>query len=93
MTKKAFKELCNSGHEYGHGKNKHNAMFFDWVRNDDGVGFKYGVAMSIVNGNKKELFDAFYNWVVKGIDLPYYIRYKYANTDNQRFKTPICLNF
>ena len=96
ITKKAFKELC-SFHAYGYGQRKYNAIYFDWRdhKNTDEIisrGFKYGIASFIGNVNKKELFDIFYSWVIKGKKLPWFIYAKYAKNNSQRFKTPICLN-
>jgi hypothetical protein len=91
MTKKAFKELC-SFHEYtgynGH-RIKHNVIYFDHTEK----GFKYAVALDIKNGNKAELFEALYNWVTKEVQPVWYIRYKYAETDEKRFKVSLSLNF
>jgi len=93
MTKKQFKETCDLTHVYGRGQNRHNAIYFDWQVTDKGRGFKYGVAASIQNSTKAELFNAMYDWVIKGISLPWWIRYKFAETDEKRFKVPISLNF
>ena len=91
MTKKEFKSKC-SFHEYvgynGH-KIKHNVIYFDHKEN----GFKYAVALDIKNGTRKELFDALYNWVTKDIVPTWYIRYKFAETDDKRFKVGLSLNF
>ena len=40
---------------------------------------------------KKELFDEFYEWVINGVELPYYVQYKYAKDDTERFKVPLSL--
>lgn len=96
MTKKQFKILVSFS-RYTCGGDVHNAFFFDWSDKDieEGVGFKYGVVCRLDTDhcNKTELLNHFYNWVFNSIPLPYYIRYKYAAKDCDRFKTPISLNF
>lgn len=92
ITKKVFKERC-SFHEYGTGKKKHNAIYYDWCENKEGKGFKYGIASSIQDCTKNELFDCLYDWVCNEISLPYYVRYKYATDDKHRFKVSLILNF
>jgi hypothetical protein len=95
MTKKEFKEKCRfdlySG--VGYNRTKTNAIFFDWQETEQGRGFKFGVAANRTNCSKADLFKHLYDWVEKEISLPYYVRYKLAETDAQRFKTPISLNF
>jgi len=95
VSKKEFKELC-SFHTYkgwdGH-RVKYNAIYFDWKSTDEGLGFKYAVAMNIKDGTKAELFTELYKWVCECVALPWYIRYKYAVEDKQRFKAGISLNF
>ncbi len=95
MTKKAFKEKC-SFHEYvdynGH-RIKHNVIYFDWKDCGTTRGYKYAVALDIKNGTRKELFDALYDWVTKEIVPVWYIRYKYAETDDKRFKVGLSLKF
>lgn len=95
MTKKAFKERC-SFHTYTgwNGRRiKHNVIYFDWQNTEKGNGFKYAVAMNIVDGTKAELFEAMYKWVCESIALPWYIRYKCAVNDENRFKAGLSLNF
>ena len=89
MTKKDFKTRCDLSHVYGTGKNRVNAIYVDWQDTLKGRGFKYGVATSIENCTKAELFDHLYNWIERGINLPYYIYSRFAQYDSQRFKTPI----
>lgn len=89
MTKKEFKERC-SFHVYGRGHRRHNAIFFDWAQ---GLGFKFGVATSIENMTRAELFNDFYKWVIEEIEPSWWIRYKFASDDHARFKVPISLNF
>lgn len=94
VTKKEFKERCDF-HVYkgtrGGKSVKTNAIYFDHQFTDNGNGFKYAVAME--GGTKKELFDALYDWVCEAIALPYYIRYRVAVNDKDRFKVAISLNF
>jgi hypothetical protein len=95
VSKKSFKEKCDF-HVYtgwnGH-RIKHNVIYFDYKQTDEGRGFKYAVAMDIQNGNKAELFEALYQWVCNSVALPWYIRYKCANEDKDRFKVGLSLNF
>jgi hypothetical protein len=91
MTKKEFKDRCNF-HVYtgwnGH-RIKHNVIYFDHNNN----GFKYAVALNIKDGNKAELINVLYDWVVNGITPPWYVRCKYAISDEKRFKVGLSLNF
>lgn len=84
MTKKEFKERC-SFHEYGRGKNKRNAIYYDYTRD----GFKYMVKTNIENAKKNELFNILYNWVIKEEIPDWWVEYKYAATDNDRFKVAL----
>lgn len=88
MTKKNFKELC-SFHEYGKGRSKRNAIYFDWQTNDNGNGFKYMVKSRHENLNKSELFNVLYDWVVNSKQPDWYVQCKYATTDNDRFKVSL----
>ena len=93
ISKKSFKERC-SFHTYtGWNGFKHNVIYFDYQETEKGKGFKYAVAMNVKNGTKAELFEAFYQWVCNSIELPWYIRYKYANDDENRFKVSLSLNW
>jgi len=95
MTKKEFIEQCNfhvyTGYLNGH-KIKHNVIFFDYKDNDEGRGYKYAVAMDIKNGTKAKLIDYLYDWV-REKTLPYYVRYKFAATDAERFRPQLQLNW
>jgi len=94
-TKKEFKERC-SFHLYtgvGYNRTKTNVIFFDWQDTENGRGFKYGVAADRTNCSKADLFKHLFEWVTKEVSLPYYVRYKFAETDANRFKTPISLTF
>jgi len=92
ITKKAFREFC-SFHTYGRGRNRHNAIYFDWKQTDMGTGFKYGVAASIEFMTRAALFNELYDWVTREVEPQYCVRYKYAAQDHNRFKAPVCLNF
>lgn len=92
ITKKAFKELCDTNHVYGRGKQRINTVYFDWQETPDGRGFKYGVASSVENCTKAELLDIAYDWIICQKHVPYYVFSKYAHTDAQRFKVPISFN-
>jgi len=90
MTKKAFKERC-SFHEYGSGRQKRNAIYFDWksdVKNN-AVGFKFMVKANIVDCKRNELFNAMYDWVTKSIQPDWFIQYRFAETDDKRFKVSL----
>ena len=99
LTKKDFKELvyytCYTGWD-GH-RIKINAFFLDWKdcdwndckKNNKPYwgGYKYMVKANIKDCSKQELFNQFYDWVTEKIQQPdWYIGYKYANTDQERFK-------
>ena len=92
ITKKLFKEKCDA-HRYTGDRSRTNAIYFDWQETPEGRGFKYGVAMDTRNGTKAELLEVLYQWVFNDVEPPYYVRYKLAVEDKNRFKVPICLNF
>jgi len=92
MTKKDFKEQCNTDHCFGRGKGKVNAIYFDWKSDEFGRGFKYAAAASVENMTKAELFDEFYNWINNGVYMSYYIYSRFAQYDKQRFKLPMTFN-
>lgn len=81
MSKKEFKERC-SFHVYGKGQRKINAIYYDWRS----TGFKYVVKGHIRGIKLNELFNVLYNWVIKDEIPPYYVHYKFAETDENRFK-------
>lgn len=85
MTKKEFKELC-SFHEYGGGMKKRNAIYCGYKPE---YGFKYMVKGSVINLKKNELFNVLYDWVMNEKQPPYYVEYKYAHTDDERFKVSL----
>ena len=88
MTKKEFKERCGV-HIYGKGKRKLNAIYFDWKRSEDGTGYKFVVKAQIGNCKLTELYNHLYNWAMNEVQLPYFIQYKFAETDDKRFKVQI----
>ena len=90
MTKKDFKEKC-SFHEYGKGKEKRNAIYYDWSNDyeNNSLGFKYMVKASVENSSKAELFNILYEWVIKMIMLPWWVTYRFAETEQNRFKVSI----
>lgn len=88
MTKKEFKERC-SFHEYGKGQNKRNAIYFGSGHDKDGrwLGFQFMVKSGVQSIGKQDLFNVLYDWVNERINQPpYYVQYRYAETDEQRFK-------
>ena len=90
MTKKDFKEKC-SFHEYGKGKEKRNAIYYDWSNDyeNNSLGFKYMVKADVENSSKAELFNILYEWVIKMIMLPWWVTYRFAETEQNRFKVSI----
>lgn len=89
ITKKEFKEQC-SFHEYGKGMNKRNAIYFDWKSEKNIVGYRFMVKANVQSCKKDELYNELYNWVTLRTNIvPYYVQYKYARTDSERFKVPI----
>jgi len=93
MTKKDFKTRCDFNHVYGRGANRINAVYVDWKETEQGRGFKYGVATSVANCTKAELFNHLYNWIENQVNLPYYIFSRFAQYDSQRFKVPISFSY
>jgi len=103
LTKKEFKDLC-SFHVYTGRGEKHNVIFYDWKVTDNGRGFKYGIVANIKDMTKKDLFDEFYRCIILELHqsdnlfiAPWWMhknyRFKYAGTDNERFRVPLSLNF
>ena len=93
ISKKSFKERCDMSHTYKGDRSRINTIYFDWQETPEGRGFKCAVAMDTRNGTKAELLDILYHWICQSEAPPWYVRYKYANEDKDRFKCPICLNF
>lgn len=97
ITKKEFKEKC-SFHKYGRGKNKINAIYFDWQNTEFGTGFRFMVSGSVDHILKSELFEVMYKWVRESennhesqFNLPWYVNYRYAVNDCQRFNVPLSM--
>lgn len=88
MTKKEFKERCGMHRYTGRGTPAINGLFFDWQGYH---GYKYAVYASSQDISKKDLINAFYDWVLYNRTLPWYVTSKYAETDEKRFKVPISL--
>ena len=90
MNKKEFKAKCNF-HEYGRGKNKRNAIYFDWKTDtkNNAVGFKYMVKASVENCLKTELFNALFDWVTKEKQPSWWVEYRIATREQDRFKVSI----
>ena len=89
QTKKAFREICDTGHVYGRGANRWNTIYFEWRDNDKGRGFRLAVAARASACTKAELFNHFYDWVTYNAQLPYYVLRRVAETEEQRFKVPL----
>lgn len=97
MTKKDFKEMA-SVHKYtGGGQWNQTAVFFDWQSgtkdNKVFAGFKYCVSTYTKNIKQQELVDLLYDIITGKLtqdDLPYFVVLDVAETDQQRFKVPIC---
>ena len=90
MTKKDFKEKC-SFHQYGRGRNKRNAIYYDWKIDlkNDAVGYKFMVKSTVEDAKLNELFNVLYDWVINEVDVPYWIQYKFADTEQKRFKVSL----
>ena len=100
MTKKDFKNEC-SYHVYGKGKNKKNAIFFDWksgmstIPTENGVyynfcGYKFMVSSNVQRFSKKELSDIMYLWISQEMYIPE-CPYRFADTNEKRFKVPLSM--
>ena len=99
MNKKQFKSECTD--QTYTGWNGHririNAFFFGWAEVEDISlgrtfrGYKYMVSSNVKNISKAKLFDLFYKWVENGENLPYYVDYKFAQLDADRFKVPLSI--
>lgn len=87
ITKKRFKELVYSN-VYTGGGIRINAMFVDWKER---FGYKFMVYGNVKDISKKDLFNVLYDWVNNEIQPPYKVAYKYAETDDKRFKIQLSL--
>jgi len=91
MTKKEFKDRC-SFHEYGRGKSKRNAIYYDWKSDfeNKAVGFRFMVKCKVEDALKTELFNELYDWVHEKIQQPsWWVDRKYAHTEQDRFKVSL----
>lgn len=99
MNKKQFKaEVTDQTYVGFNGKKvKINAFFFGYAQGEDIStgktfrGYKYMVSGNVKDLNKAELLDAMYAWIENGTNLPWFINYKYAATDAQRFRVSLSL--
>lgn len=92
MTKKLFKERC-SFHKYGGTSYRLNSIYYDHQYTPEGSGYKYVVKGVNTTIKVPELFNILYNWVVNGVEPPYYVRFKHAVKDKDRFKIQISERF
>ena len=93
LTKKAFKELCDV-HVYTGGGRRLTAIFYDWKQANSNCfgGYKYMVKGYSGEATRKQLYDLLYGWITNGVTaMPYYADYKFAPTDNERFKVPLSM--
>ena len=90
MTQKQFKEDC-SFHEYGRGQGKRNAIYYDWKSNFDNkaVGFRFMVKCSVADALKQELFKVLYDWVINEQEPPWWVQYRFAEQEQDRFKVSL----
>ena len=94
ISKKEFVQKC-SFHEYGRGKSKRNAIYYDYQQGTDEngnrfSGFRFMVKAVSCDATKKELTDILYDWVTEKIDqVPWYVEYRYAKDDKERFKVSL----
>lgn len=91
MTKKEFKkkvrfEIYSTNF---HKRKRTNALFFDQTKD----GFKYMMYCENSLMNKTKLFDEFYDWIVNGKNPQYFVQYKYAMSDADRFKVKLSLSY
>jgi hypothetical protein len=102
MTKKEFKSMVTDQTYTGwNGKRvKINAFFFDWKTGEykeNGInkyfgGYKFMVAANNKDISKSELLDKLYQWVNNQvIELPYYVKKRFAVTDKERFKISLSM--
>jgi hypothetical protein len=94
MTRKEFKEKT-SYHVYGRGRDKKHALYFDYQtgKTEEGgnfSGFKFMIKAHAKEVGKPELYNILYKWVNEEIQHPpWFVSYKYAETDEKRFKVAI----
>lgn len=94
MTKKEFREYCDI-HQYGRKRGQVRiAIYFGWKTGElpDGKmfgGYKYMVKAQQANHKTQDLMNILYDWVHKEVQPPYTVEYKYAETDEKRFKVSL----
>lgn len=92
MTRKEFNSLIDV-HVYGRGTDRRVRLFFDWKQNFENgntyIGYKYMIKGYGVT--KETIIKDAYDIIVKQITSSL-CRYdmKVAQTDNERFKVPVC---
>lgn len=99
MTKAEFKKQARAVTYNGFNgyKKRINAFYFDWQEGEDISvgrqyrGFKYRISSDVKNITKAKLLDLFYDWVENGTNLPYYVDYRFAHLDIDRFKVSLSL--
>lgn len=97
MTKKSFVEQVVYHNYVGGQYRGYNAFYYDYAQGnfDKGEhwrGYKYLVYSRKENATKKDLLDIFYQFINKEIEnFPYYVIYKIAETDKNRFKIQLSL--
>lgn len=99
ISKTEFKKICLDQTYTGwNGRRiRVNAFFFGYKQGTTPEGRYFGgyqfmVSTNVENYKKDELLDIFYQWVTGQISHPnYYVKYKYAETDEQRFKIPLSM--
>ena len=94
ISKKEFIQRC-SFHEYGRGRNKRNAIYYDYRQGTDEngnlfSGFRFMVKAVSCDAGKKELTNILYDKVTEKIEqVPWYVNYRYAKEDKDRFKVSL----
>jgi len=100
ITKKQFKEVIRfeeyTGRLFSGKKVKAYVVYYDWRTDFTGdkniVGYKY--AIGGVSVKKNDLINVAYNWIINGDQqVPFEIQYKFARTDEYRFKVPLSYPF
>jgi hypothetical protein len=100
MTQKDFKLECNDQTYTGwNGKRiRINAFFFDYKSGTTKeekrfAGYQFMVNANVKDCTKAELLKEFYKWVTSEGEhhLPWWINYRYAETDLKRFKISLSM--
>lgn len=89
MTKKEFKKRASI---YSYGKRNKGgirAIFFDWKDGKKGGGFKYCIYSRMINATQSEMLNMLHDFIEGRIeDVPWYVQFIIAQTDEERFKVP-----